>query len=582
MDNFERMENQGSYSERITEIASRLAINKYNANKGKNVDLNSEIKDNVASVNNKINAIRIEIEKKIPGLDLPKDLDDTIAEYLIGAIDSGITEISQLAIEEGLSTEIFKGNVLPNKDKEEVLEAMKKNEASGIGMRISEGEIVALYEQKKYKIPETLKELMPELNEEEYNEYENRMNIRFPNRNFTLNDFETSSEGVKEFCDPIKDVLDKKFENVQANDSMEQNELGENNFNDVMDLLIIQNAATVYGENLVYGQVPEENRYEYLGKILILKEFGSEDTKELLENMVKILPEEIVYSTDENGKKSIDFEKIREEYKRVNNGRDFDSEFAFSLFRDMAIEMSKNPENLCRDTKDLMEESIIDGQRRMLSKKYTNLEEILKDPKTSPKDVQIAITEFRAIAAEFPDAALRLAEGVAENQMEQGTLNEQAFSVLANATLDSLIKAEEGNNFVDDEYTKASKEKLFKKIIDKGINGKEPIDQELLSKMVRTDSQIMSNILLELIGKQNENLSSNLVLGIYIQEIGQTVKSISDEKSEPTISANKVEIGQIVEQFADKSDGIFKGENIDKNEIKKEDANIRSDDDEGR
>ena len=38
MDNFEKMENQGSYTERITEIASRLAINKYNANKGKNVD----------------------------------------------------------------------------------------------------------------------------------------------------------------------------------------------------------------------------------------------------------------------------------------------------------------------------------------------------------------------------------------------------------------------------------------------------------------------------------------------------------------------------------------------------------------
>ena len=128
MDNFERMENQGSYSERITEIASRLAINKYNANKGKNVDLNSEINDNVASVNNKINAIRVEIEKKIPGLDLPKDLDDTIAEYLIGAIDSGITEISQLSVEEGLSTEIFKENVLPNKDREEVLEVMKKNE----------------------------------------------------------------------------------------------------------------------------------------------------------------------------------------------------------------------------------------------------------------------------------------------------------------------------------------------------------------------------------------------------------------------------------------------------------------------
>ena len=119
------------------------------------------------------------------------------------------------------------------------------------------------------------------------------MNIRFPNRNFTLNDFETSSEGVKEFCDPIKDVLDKKFENVQANDSMEQNELGEDNFNDVMDLLIIQNAATVYGENLVYGQVPEENMYEYLGKILILKEFGSEDTKVLLENMVKILQKKL-------------------------------------------------------------------------------------------------------------------------------------------------------------------------------------------------------------------------------------------------------------------------------------------------
>lgn len=593
MDNFERMENQGSYNERITEIASRLAINKYNANKGKNVDLNSEIKDNIASVNNKINAIRIEIEKKIPGLDLPKDLDDTIAEYLIGAIDSGITEISQLAVEEGLSTEIFKGKILPNKDKEDVLGAMKKNEASGIEMRISEGEIVALYEQKnlnykkKYEIPVTLKELMPELNEEEYAAYRIQTDGLFGDRNYTPEDFGKIGESIEKACSSVQEGTKDLFNNINSvivsNNENENNEtIDPELLKSTTKLAIIQNAAIVCGENSLYTEIPKDNMYSYLGTVLILKEVGGEEVDNLICQMLEKLPEEMVYSTDDNGKKVIDFEKIGNEFKKINEGRAFDYEFKLKTFNDIAIDMIKNPNIMLQDIGELIEESRIEGEKRMLSQKYTNLEEILSNPDISSKTREIAIAEFNSICAKFPDASLRLAEETAEGQMEQGTLNEQAFSVLTNATLDSLIKAEDENRFVDDEYTKASKRNLFKKIIDKGIDGKEPIDQELLSKMVRADSQIMSNILLELIGKQNENLSTNLVLGQYIQEIGQTVKSISDAKSEPTISANKVEIGQIVEKFGDKNDAIFKGENIGKDEIKKEDANIRSDDDEGR
>ena len=318
--------------------------------------------------------------------------------------------------------------------------------------------------------------------------------------------------------------------------------------------------------------------YSYLETVLILKEVGGEEVDNLICQMLEKLPEEMVYSTDDNGKKVIDFEKIGNEFKKINEGRAFDYEFKLKTFNDTAIDMIKNPNIMLQDIGELIEESRIEGEKRMLSQKYTNLEEILSNPDISSKTREIAIAEFNSICAKFPDASLRLAEETAEGQMEQGTLNEQAFSVLTNATLDSLIKAQDGDYFVDDKYTKKSKKNLFKKIIDEGINGKKTIDQELLSKMVKADSQIMSNILLELIGKQNENLSTNLVLGQYIQEIGQTVKSIAEAKSEPTISASKVEIDQIVEQFGDKSDGIFKGETT----IKKDDLTIRSDDDDER
>lgn len=128
MSEFEKKSNQRSYDEKITEIASKIAINKYNVFQGKNINLEAEISGNIDEVNTKINQVRNELEQKVPGLGLPKNINDTIAEYLLHSIDSGISDISQLANQNSVSDQIFKDVVLPNSERSDVIACMKQND----------------------------------------------------------------------------------------------------------------------------------------------------------------------------------------------------------------------------------------------------------------------------------------------------------------------------------------------------------------------------------------------------------------------------------------------------------------------
>lgn len=128
MSEFEKTSNQRSYDEKITEIASKIAINKYNVFQGKNINLEAEISGNIDEVNTKINQVRNELEQKVPGLGLPKNINDTIAEYLLHSIDSGISDISQLANQNSVSDQIFKDVVLPNSERSDVIACMKRND----------------------------------------------------------------------------------------------------------------------------------------------------------------------------------------------------------------------------------------------------------------------------------------------------------------------------------------------------------------------------------------------------------------------------------------------------------------------
>lgn len=128
MSEFEKKSNQRSYDEKITEIASKIAINKYNVFQGKNINLEAEISGNIDEVNTKINQVRNELEQKVPGLGLPKNINDTIAEYLLHSIDSGISDISQLANQNSVSDQIFKDVVLPNSERSDVIACMKRND----------------------------------------------------------------------------------------------------------------------------------------------------------------------------------------------------------------------------------------------------------------------------------------------------------------------------------------------------------------------------------------------------------------------------------------------------------------------
>ena len=54
MSDFQEINEHGNYGEKVSEIASRLAINKYNSLKGRNVNLDFEISENEKVVSNRM------------------------------------------------------------------------------------------------------------------------------------------------------------------------------------------------------------------------------------------------------------------------------------------------------------------------------------------------------------------------------------------------------------------------------------------------------------------------------------------------------------------------------------------------
>lgn len=111
---------QDDYNGKIRTIASKMAVNKYNYFQGKGINLDEEISGNLDLVKNKISQIYKTIEEKIPGLDLPRDLNDKIAEYLLMNLKPDTVEINQVDNNGELSERIFKREVLGNKDQEEI------------------------------------------------------------------------------------------------------------------------------------------------------------------------------------------------------------------------------------------------------------------------------------------------------------------------------------------------------------------------------------------------------------------------------------------------------------------------------
>lgn len=134
IDEFKEISREENYSEKVTKIASKLAIEKYNSQKGKNINLEMEINDNIKLVSDKINSVKEEMEKIIPGLRLPLDIEETIAEYLLMSIDGN--GLQQLNDTTSMSITIFKEVVLPSKDKNEVLAYMQENHEKGISNQL--------------------------------------------------------------------------------------------------------------------------------------------------------------------------------------------------------------------------------------------------------------------------------------------------------------------------------------------------------------------------------------------------------------------------------------------------------------
>lgn len=158
--------NNKTYESTIETIAGIMAVNKYNAKNGKKINFEMEKQANELEVIKKINSTKSEIEGKIPGLTLPKNINHIIAEQIMIRMDPEVTEISQIDRESNFSSDVFEMVVLPKLDIEDVKRAIKENEQNGIPNAYVYEQVesildVSKYDEKEMKLteltlPETL------------------------------------------------------------------------------------------------------------------------------------------------------------------------------------------------------------------------------------------------------------------------------------------------------------------------------------------------------------------------------------------------------------------------------------------
>lgn len=189
---FEYMEDK-SYDSMISTIATKLAVNKYNLLKGKKVNFDAEKQANELEVVNKISSVRKEMESKIPGLTLPKDISSIIAEQIMISLDANVTDISQIGKENRFSDHIFEVAVLPKLDMDDVKACIKANEENGIENAYLYAQISAMHEYAnnpekemellKIELPDTMRDLADKYtfyvpkDGEEYNNYGEKVNF---------------------------------------------------------------------------------------------------------------------------------------------------------------------------------------------------------------------------------------------------------------------------------------------------------------------------------------------------------------------------------------------------------------------
>ena len=142
--------NNKTYESTIETIAGIMAVNKYNAKNGKKINFEMEKQANELEVIKKINSTKSEIEGKIPGLTLPKNINHIIAEQIMIRMDPEVTEISQIDRESNFSSDVFEMVVLPKLDIEDVKRAIKENEQNGIPNAYVYEQVESILDVSKY------------------------------------------------------------------------------------------------------------------------------------------------------------------------------------------------------------------------------------------------------------------------------------------------------------------------------------------------------------------------------------------------------------------------------------------------
>lgn len=488
------MNRYGSFDEAITGISNKITLKKFNiTDKNKQEIFNDqekikifliEMKKNEGEVKTNISAIYDTIIKENPELESEKGLLLDVANYVALQVEeTGITSPEQIKATSGMTAEILK-NITNNTNN---------------------------YKNENKTTYETIQNIaIFEITKEGLENFQKNMQEEYKHNYFQAEDFEE----VKRQNEEITAIVGK--ENIEI--LIQKANTGDREAARI--LMIVQNAQITLGYNSNIDKIPEDRLQEYLKDMILLLEYTDiPEIRKIYEKMSEKLPEEYLEKSDDE-QKIASSEKLRQAYKITNNGKDIDIKFIKETYDELAGQYIQNSEyQFINGVEDFTIENTIEGQKRMLQRNFSICQE--KADK-SPEDYKYALYELRENSKKYLDASLRMAEEMVLAGIENS--DSEIFENLMKFVVDGLIEAKEGKEFVDDEYTKASKKNLFKAV----INNKEFCTPELLEKIARADSGVAKEVLKELL--EEYNITSDKTIGEKIQLLSNAIKTVGQEE----------------------------------------------------
>ena len=593
MDQIQNQNELSNFSEKVSIIASKLAVNKYNAFHGK-INLDIEISGNIELVNKKISQIYKKIESKMHGVEVPRDLNDTIAEYLLRSVVSDSTDIDQLDSKGMVSEQIFTQVILKNAD-EQVVNKILQNDLSGpISAMPQESPNIHenRLEEKKYGVNSS-KFKESEISEELIYEYDDLGVIRRV--------FEDGSKIV--VIDPKNtlykihegepdEVEEKIMLKQMENEKLYQNIVYSNGKIDLMELTEeYKNGLKGIGIDAalreMYGRIVTKGAIEFLRDDNEINQYDRDTLFELLD---AITPE----NSERNDYQEDSYTMV---YKLGIFSR-FMNDPMMACDEKYQAPIKGKLKNADSELYDFIERNpLILEQMQTVSRKGNPAEamiEILQSSKSLTRD------EFFEELEEFSKDAIAKGVTIDKNVTDGYDKYEAAYNERltqrnnADSREEKKAESEENKKRPYDEQVEEFKQKMKKNIDKSGIGSM--VMAAFSESCIRIKGDVVITAINELLDFDNVDKEENYIQQIedkdielmhrrlnslienqsddktpYIMSLGQLISRATEMKKEKVLSANKTETHTIVNNLEMNPRAFVEiAENTEKNETKKQ------------